>query len=105
MADVEPGGDFTPGWPVGQLHQAGGGNVWVVGRFTALPWNPSERFQHEINDARSAAVALRSWSGQQPLSIGVHDPAVPGGELILCEVAVPPGANEPGPESATEQET
>jgi hypothetical protein len=86
---------------VARLRQAGGGNVWVVSRPFLLPWDPGQRFEHEVNDARDAAVALVGWSGQEPLSVCIHDPTVPGGELILCEVAVPPPADEPPADEGT----
>ena len=73
----------------GRLSQHGGGTVWVVGRRTALPWDPYQRFSQMIDSARSEALQLDpNWSGNPPLSICLHDPAAQKDDLMLCELAV-----------------
>lgn len=80
---------------VAQLRQAGGGNVWVISHPAVLQWDPQQRFAEMIADAVSAAEIERGMERDQgrpadeALSICVHDPEVPDGELILCEIAVP----------------
>jgi hypothetical protein len=73
----------------GRLRQHGGGRVWVVSRAATLPWDPRERFASYIDDARRSAARLKGWNGQAPMTICLHDPAVPGGDLVYFEMAVP----------------
>lgn len=83
---------------VGCLMQCGGGRVWVVVHALTLPGDPRQRFTAYIEEARERAVRLKGWSGQEPMTICLHDPSVPNGELVYYEVAVPaPVGRRPGP--------
>jgi len=79
--------------PIGQLRQAGGGNVWVTARELLLPWDRRREFADYVAAARAATEAelqaRGEHAGAEALSICLHDPQVPGGELILFEMAVP----------------
>jgi hypothetical protein len=73
----------------GRLSQLSGGTVWIVGRRTSLPWDPSQRFSQMIDSARSDVLKLDpNWTGNPPMSICLHDPAAQNDDLMLCELAV-----------------
>jgi len=73
----------------GRLRQHGGGRVWVVSRAASLPWEPRQRFSPYTEAARKGAIRLKGWNGEDPMTICLHDPAVPNRELIYYEMAVP----------------
>ncbi len=74
---------------IARLRQPNGVIVWVVAHRLALTWDPSQRFAEHITAAHDAAIEQQpNWTGDEPLSICLHDPDRPTPDLILWELAV-----------------
>jgi hypothetical protein len=72
-----------------RLRQPNDTIVWVVARRLALPWDPYQRFGEYVRAAHDAAIEQRpDWTGEERLSICVHDPDHPTPDFILWELAV-----------------
>lgn len=74
---------------IARLRQPDDTIVWVVARRLALPWDPCQRFGEYVTAAHDAAIEQQpDRTGNEPLSICVHDPDHPTSDFILWELAV-----------------